>query len=235
MTIVNFSSMVSSTIENYVKQIYLTAEKLGVEVVPMGMVAQSLGVVPGTATTMIKAMDRQGLAIYEPRQGVKLSPRGRQLALQIVRRHRLIEYFLVDVLQMDWSEIHEEAEELEHAISERLLERIDKFLGEPRFDPHGDPIPTADGRVIQPTLTNLTQCHKGDRVVISRISDQAEGFLNYAQEKGLKPGVTLKILSIEAEADCITLQIKNGAPLNLGRRAAEKILVVAPSSTSTEE
>ncbi len=228
--VISLFSMASSTIENYVKQIYLTAEKLGEEVVPMGMVAQSLGVVPGTATTMIKAMDRQGLAIYEPRQGVRLSPRGRQLALQILRRHRLIEYFLVDVLQMDWSEIHEEAEQLEHAISERLLERIDRFLGEPRFDPHGDPIPTADGKVVQPTLTSLTECSKGERVVIGRVSDQAESFLNYAQEHGLKPGVALKILSVETEADCITLQIKNGSTLNLGRRAAEKILVVAPAS-----
>src|SRR3982751_5807253 len=139
--------MASSTVENYLKQIYLEQQSLGAELVPMGRLATAMTVPPGTATTMIKALAEANLVNYEPRTGVRLTRPGEQLALHVLRRHRLVELFLVKVVGLDWSEVHDEAEELEHAISDKVLDRIDTLLGHPSVDPHGDPIPSAQGKV----------------------------------------------------------------------------------------
>src|SRR5438046_2333320 len=139
----------SSTVENYLKAIYQGQSTLiGDErLVSMGQVAASLGVTPGTATTMVKALADAGLAEYEPYEGVRLTAAGEKLAGLVLRRHRLIELFLVKVLGMSWAEVHEEAERLEHAVSEQVIDRIDAMLGRPAVDPHGDPIPTPEGRL----------------------------------------------------------------------------------------
>src|SRR6266850_5993557 len=139
--------MPSITVENYLKQLYLEQQNSAEELVQMGKLANAMGVVPGTATSMVKALADSGLVSYEPRFGAKLTKGGEQLALHVLRRHRLVELFLVKVLGLDWSEVHDEAEQLEHAISEKVLERIDAFLGHPAVDPHGDPIPTSKGKV----------------------------------------------------------------------------------------
>src|SRR5215831_11232691 len=137
----------SSTVENYLKAIYQGQAALpnGQRLVPMGQVAAALGVTPGTATTMVKALGEAGLAEYEPYSGVRLTPAGGRLAGLVLRRHRLVELFLVQVMGMSWAEVHEEAEQLEHVVSERLIERIDEMLGRPTTDHHADPIPNADG------------------------------------------------------------------------------------------
>src|SRR5213080_1420420 len=137
----------SSTVENYLKAIYhgQIALQPAQRLVPMGQVAGALGVTPGTATTMIKALSESGLAEYEPYSGVRLTPAGEKLAGLVLRRHRLVEQFLVQVMGMSWDEVHEDAEQLEHVVSERLIQRIDEMLGRPTHDPHGDPIPTAEG------------------------------------------------------------------------------------------
>src|SRR5215471_11725921 len=134
--------MASSTVENYLKQLYLEQQVTNNRLVSMGRLAALLNVVPGTATSMIKTLADSGLVSYEPRSGVRLTTGGEQLALHVLRRHRLVELFLVKVLGLDWSEVHAEAEELEHAISDKVLEKIDGLLGHPSADPHGDPIPT---------------------------------------------------------------------------------------------
>src|SRR2546421_11449826 len=140
--------MASVTVENYLKQLYLEQQRAADgELVAMGRVASAMGVVPGTATTMVKALADSGLVAYEPRGGVKLTRGGEQLALHVLRRHRLVELFLVKVLDLDWSEVHEEADNLEHAISDKVLEKIDGYLGRPSVDPHGDPIPVAKGKL----------------------------------------------------------------------------------------
>ena len=148
----------SQTVENYLKTIYLaqsaTADRAD-ELVPMGQLAAALGVVPGTATTMVKTLSESGLVYYEPYMGVRLTPAGEKLAGLVLRRHRLIELFLVKILGMSWAEVHDEAERLEHAVSERLIDRIDDMLGRPAVDPHGDPIPTAEGEVARPDYLDL--------------------------------------------------------------------------------
>ena len=126
--------------------------------VPMGQLASALGVVPGTATTMVKALAESGLVRYEPYAGVRLLPAGEKLAALVLRRHRLIELFLVKVMGMSWAEVHDEAEHLEHAVSDRLIERIDEMLGRPSVDPHGDPIPDSDGTVIRADYDTLLTC-----------------------------------------------------------------------------
>src|SRR5215211_3230796 len=170
--------MPTPTVENYVKQIYLEQQSVDAEggadaLVPMGRLAAAMGVVPGTATTMVKALSDSGLVAYEPRGGVRLTRGGEQLALHVLRRHRLVELFLVRVLGMDWSEVHDEAEELEHAISDKVLDRIDALLGHPSVDPHGDPIPSAQGKVAAPRrLHSLADCPTGARLRVARVTDQ---------------------------------------------------------------
>src|SRR5688500_15281176 len=137
----------TSTVENYLKQIYLEHSTAPDHLVTMGRLATAMGVVPGSATSMVKALADSGLVEYEPRGGVRLTAGGEQLALHVLRRHRLVELFLVKVLGLDWSEVHDEAEELEHAISDKVLERMDNLLERPSVDPHGDPIPTARGKL----------------------------------------------------------------------------------------
>src|SRR5882762_386242 len=153
----------SSTVENYLKAIYQGQSALSPNerLVPMGHVASALGVTPGTATTMVKALAESGLADYEPYSGVRLSPAGEKLAGLVLRRHRLVELFLVQVMGMSWAEVHDEAEQLEHVVSERLIERIDEMLGRPTHDPHGDPIPTPEGEITTRHLDNLLTCPLG--------------------------------------------------------------------------
>jgi DtxR family Mn-dependent transcriptional regulator len=217
--------MPSSTVENYLKQIYLEQQPLGAELLPMGRLAAAMAVTPGTATTMIKALAEANLVTYEPRTGVRLTKPGEQLALHVLRRHRLVELFLVKVLGLDWSEVHDEAEHLEHAVSEKVLERIDAFLGHPSVDPHGDPIPTSKGKVAPQKLQSLAECELNHTVRIARIADQEPAFLQFLHRSGLTPGVSLTVQSRNPHADSVLLKLANKPLLSLGTAAAAKILV----------
>jgi DtxR family Mn-dependent transcriptional regulator len=217
--------MPSSTVENYLKQLYLEQHQQGQTLVPLGRLATALDVTPGTVTSMVKALADSGLVSYEPRSGARLTPGGEQLALHVLRRHRLVELLLVQVLGLDWSEVHDEAEELEHAISDKVLSRIDKLLGYPRFDPHGDPIPTASGQMAQREVMRLSDCPAGQRVRIARIDDQEEGFLRFAADKGLTPGAALKVHTRDPVADAVTVSVADTSPLTLGTLAASKIMI----------
>src|ERR1700674_2747145 len=161
----------SQTVENYLKTIYLAQGDLpsNSALVPMGHLASAVGVMPGTATTMVKALAESGLVHYEPYAGVRLTAAGERLASRVLRRHRLIELFLVKVLGMSWAEVHDEAEQLEHAVSERLIERIDEMLGHPAVDPHGDPIPTPEGAMPQPQYLDLLTAPLDRALVVTRI------------------------------------------------------------------
>src|SRR5256712_12762293 len=169
----------SGTVETYLKAIYQGQSTLvrDERLVPMGQVAAALGVTPGTATTMVKALAESGLAEYEPYSGVRLTAAGEKLAGLVLRRHRLVELFLVKVMGMSWAEVHDEAEQLEHVVSERLIERIDEMLGRPTHDPHGDPIPTPEGSLTSRQLDNLLTCPVGTRLKVTRIADQDPSFL----------------------------------------------------------
>jgi DtxR family Mn-dependent transcriptional regulator len=221
--------MPSSTVEDYVKQIYVEqARARAGELVPMGRLAAAMGVVPGTATSMIQALAKSGLVEYEPRGGVRLTDGGEQLALHVLRRHRLVELLLVEVLGLDWSEVHSEAEELEHAISDKVLERIDVLLGRPSVDPHGDPIPTAKGKVPAARYHRLGDCATGYAGRVARVVDQDPKFLQFVERCGLKPGVPVTVEARDDQADSITVRPKDRKPVTLGTGAAGKILVEDP-------
>src|SRR5215208_6781798 len=187
----------SSTVENYLKAIHQGQSTLGPDqrLVPMGQVASALGVTPGTATTMVKALAESGLAEYEPYSGVRLSAAGEKLAGLVLRRHRLVELFLVQVMGMSWAEVHDEAEQLEHVVSERLIERIDDMLGRPTHDPHGDPIPTPEGTIATRNLESLLTCALATPLRVTRITDQDPAFLRFIENNGLKPGEQVQVES----------------------------------------
>ena len=217
----------SQTMENYLKTIYLAQVASGSSdaLVPMGQIASSLGVVPGTATTMIKTLAESGLVRYEPYFGVRLTSAGEKLASVVVRRHRLIELFLVKVLGMSWAEVHDEAERLEHAVSDRLIDRIDEMLGQPLVDPHGDPIPSPEGQLHQPDYPDLLAAPEHVPLVVTRVTDQDATFLRFVEERHLKPGDQVVILQRNADADSIQLRVGDGQTLTIGTRAASKVLV----------
>src|SRR6187200_1807422 len=169
----------SSTVENYLKTISLQQDATSEALLPTGQLAQTLGVTPGTATTMVKALADAGLVQYEPYSGVRLTEAGRKLAALVLRRHRLIELFLVRVLGLRWDEVHEEAEKLEHVVSDRLIERIDEMLGRPQADPHGDPIPSRDGELVRRELDSLLTCPLNTSVTVMRVTDQDAAFLRF--------------------------------------------------------
>jgi DtxR family Mn-dependent transcriptional regulator len=217
----------SSTVENYLKAIYQgqLALRPGARLVPMGQVAAALGVTPGTATTMIKALAESGLAEYEPYIGVRLTTAGRKLAGMVLRRHRLVELFLVQVMGMSWDEVHDEAEQLEHVVSERLIERIDDMLGHPTHDPHGDPIPSPDGAITPRDLDSLLTCPIGERLKVTRIADQDPAFLRFIESNDLKPGQPIEVEGRDAAADSVRLRGKDRRAITIGTRAASKLLV----------
>ena len=218
----------SHTVENYLKGIYQA--QLSLEegaLVPMGQLASTLGVVPGTATTMVKALSESGLAHYEPYAGVRLTAAGEKLAAMVLRRHRLIELFLVRVLGMSWTEVHDEAENLEHAVSDRLIGLIDEMLGQPEVDPHGDPIPDRHGALRAREYDSLLTCALGVPVTIARISDQDRSFLRFVEKHELRPGNEVQVEERSEEADSVRLRARNNRRLTIGARAASKVLVHA--------
>lgn len=220
--------MPSATVEDYIKHIYVVAEKSNSSEVPMGRIAEALDVVPGTATTMVKALSDAGLVNYVPRVGVELTEPGRKLALHVLRRHRLIEQFLVEVLGFDWSEVHDEAEQLEHVVSDLLLERIDKYLGHPTEDPHGDPIPSAAGEMNQRSVESLAECPLNEPLTVARISDQDTDFLQYIARKGLNLGVSVQVAERNKSAESVEVTVGEGdsaKTLVLGLGAAAKVWV----------
>lgn len=224
-TISPLPPMPTSTVEDYLKQLYLEQQSAPEKLVPMGRLATLMGVVPGTATTMVKALADSGLVTYEPRTGTQLTPAGQQLALHVLRRHRLVELFLVQTLGLDWSEVHDEAEELEHAISDKVLDRIDALLGHPATDPHGDPIPSRAGQVAYPPTQSLADCALGQAFRISRVMDQAPTFLQFIERCGLRPGTVVVVSSRDPQADAAVIQLEGRPVLTLGTTAAAKVLV----------
>src|SRR5947199_3699865 len=220
--------MPTSTVEDYLKCILLAQEPQELDpaaLVSMGQIAGALAVAPGTVTAMVKTLADRGLVLYEPYSGVRLTPSGRQPAAHVLRRHRLIELFLVRVMGMDWSEVHSEAEELEHAVSDRLIERMDEMLGYPSADPHGDPIPDVHGVVAAPVLPNLLTCDCGAPLRVARVADQSRDFLQLVERRGLKPGSALSVERRDEAADTVELRLAGGGSLSLGNRAASKIFV----------
>ncbi len=216
--------MPSLTVENYVKAIFQICHAQDGESAATGQIAGVLGVSPGTVTSMLKTLSEAGLASYTPYEGAQLTEAGRKLALRVLRRHRLIELFLAQTLHLAWDEVHEEAEHMEHAVSELLIDRIDAYLGYPAVDPHGDPIPRADGSLANIDGHALAACRPGERFALVRVVDQSPEFLRYLTESELALGARGEVLSNSIEAGTVTVRVGQ-RETTLSRAKAEKLLV----------
>jgi DtxR family Mn-dependent transcriptional regulator len=217
----------SSTVENYLKAIYLGVGALAppTRLLPMGQLAAALGVAPGTATTMVKTLAESGLVEYEPYAGVALTKAGQKLAALVVRRHRVVEMFLVRMMGYGWDEVHDEAEQLEHVVSDRLIDRMDEMLGRPEADPHGDPIPTPEGIVKPQPMQSLLTCPLDTPVTITRVIDQDKVFLRFIENHNLKPGESIEVEARDAASDSVRVRGRDAQRITIGTKAASKLLV----------
>lgn len=218
--------MTTLTVENYLKTTLLMGLKTGSEWVTTGQLATAMSVAPGTVTAMLKTLAESGHADYRPYEGVRLTDVGRTIAMRILRRHRLIELFLVKTLNLDWDQVHEEAENMEHAVSDRLVDRIDEFLGRPVSDPHGDPIPSADGAMRgHPELAvPLDSVKSGSQIRLVRVTDQEGDFLRFLRDSGLSLNRECRVVLNSPEAGIVTTEI-DGRQVTLGYPAARQLLV----------
>lgn len=220
-------SQQSEATENYLKAVLQLKEQNGDQAVRSGEIAKRVGVAPATATLMLKRLAESGLVNYEAYAGVALTSRGKSLALQTVRRHRLIELFLVKTLGMPWDQVHEEAERLEHAVSNRLIELIDEFLGRPEADPHGAPIPRDDGSLptgSEDESVSLSNCPKGTRFVLRRVQEQSPEFLRYLTDAGLGVGAKGRVAENCEHSGVLRITIR-GTELVISQAAAESLIV----------
>ena len=183
----------SEAVENYAKAIYSLQRRTG-EPVATNDLADRLHVTPASASGMIKKLADQGLAEHIPYRGVQLTDEGEQVALEVLRHHRLLELYLVEQLGVPWDRVHEEAEALEHVISEDLEARIAAKLGHPTHDPHGDPIPDARLKIDESTTRSLADLEPGDRGRFVRVSDSDPAMLRYLSERGVALGDALEVL-----------------------------------------
>jgi len=211
-------------IEDYLKTIYSLEEEESP--VSTSRIAEARNVKPGSATSMIQRLDKLKLVEYQKHYGVVLTPAGRKLALEVIRHHRLLELYLMEALGFGWDEVHEQADVLEHVISEKLEERIAAALHYPDYDPHGSPIPKKDGTVPEPRgLALLNGLNAGISVRIARIlEDNNPEMLRYLSELGLTPGAIIHITEIAPFAGPLTLDI-NGATKIIGQNVASMLLV----------
>lgn len=212
-------------IEDYLKTIYVLSEGSAEERVSTSRIAEARDVKPASVTNMIQRLARLNLVDYEKHNGVKLTANGRQIALEVIRHHRLIELYLIEALGFEWDEVHEQADILEHVISEKLEARIAAALDHPTVDPHGDPIPTLEGAIISIEMIPLISLEIGDRARVARIVDDANSeMLRYLAQLGLVPGATFQILEIAPFDGPLTLQIDDTRQI-IGRNVAASILV----------
>jgi DtxR family Mn-dependent transcriptional regulator len=216
--------MATIAVENYLKHVLLLSDG-SAELVPMGALAGALAVVPGTVTTMVKALADEGLVEHQPRHGVRLTGEGRRVALNVLRKHRLVETFLVNVLKMDWAKVHDEAEQLEHAISDEVLDRLDALLGHPETDPHGDPIPSRQGKLSSQVYATLATCMTDRPMRIVRVTEQSQEFLQFAEQNGLQPGTSLRVADRNLTAGLVSVRKNSARSVALSLVAAGKILV----------
>lgn len=219
------SKFTSVSVEDYIKTIYHLEQRQAGGRVKSKDIAVTLGIAQPSVTGMLKNLSSSDLIEYQPYQGVTMTDEGREMALRIIRKHRLIEVFLIETLGLSWDEVHEEAEQLEHAMSDRVTDRLEQFLGFPSFDPHGDPIPDREGRLPKREAVPLASVAACTRAIIARILDQSPEILRYLANQGLTPGVAIKVRDIEPFEGPLEVLI-DGEARHLSHALARRILVM---------
>jgi DtxR family Mn-dependent transcriptional regulator len=214
----------TEAVEDYAEAIY-ALERRADGPVGTSALAKRLGVSPGTVTAMVKRLADLGLAVHEPYRGVTLTESGERVALEVIRHHRLIEAFLAEALGMPWDRVHDEAEVLEHYISEDLEERIAAALGDPSHDPHGDPIPDRKLAVADdPAARPLSELEPGDGATFARVSDSDPEMLRYLAQREIRPGARVTVRDREPFGGALMIVV-DGAAHAIGAPLADRMLV----------
>ena len=195
----------SEAVEDYAKAIYALQSRKGGHPVSTNDLADRLGVTPASASAMAKKLAEMGLADHVPYGGTTLTTEGQRLALEVLRHHRLLELYLAEHLGVPWDRVHEEAEALEHVLSEYLEGRIAAKLGDPKVDPHGDPIPSSEGEVEEEPTRALADLEPGEGGVFARVSDSDPDLLRYLSQRGIAPGDSVEVISKEPFGGPITV------------------------------
>ena len=215
--------MPTASVEDYLKTIY-HLQQVTDGLIRTKAIADRLELASPSVTSMLKSLGGEGLLDYQPYQGVRLTVAGERAALRTIRKHRLIELFLMRTLGFTWDEVHPEAESLEHAVSDRLADRIEAYLGHPETDPHGDPSPRADGSVQADQGVALADVAPGTTTTIVRVLDQTPEILRYLGDSGLRPGVTIDVVRAEPFDGPLTVELDDKT-VAISRALAQRILV----------
>jgi DtxR family Mn-dependent transcriptional regulator len=213
----------STAEENYIKAIWRL--QLADNNVTTNELSAELQTKPASVTDMLKRLSEKKLLHYAPYYGVTLTPEGKKLALSIIRKHRLWEFFLVEKLQFEWDAVHDIAEELEHVSSPELIERLDAFLGYPKADPHGDPIPDSKGRMTSTSNVTLQQLPEAQPAMVTGVGDQSSSLLELLRQKNIGIGTKLEIKQRHAFDGSVEIKIRNQALINLSEQLAKNIFV----------
>ncbi len=213
----------STSEENHIKAIY-HLQQIG-DIVTTNEVADRLQTKAASVTDMLKKLKTKGLLNYEPYKGFTLSKDGKKLALNIVRKHRLWEYFLVNHLQFGWDEVHEIAEELEHINSPLLIEKLDAFLQFPRFDPHGDPIPDSNGKMEVSKQVNLTDIDPNIKAEVSAVGSQSSELLELLRHKKIAIGTILQVIKKFGFDNSIEIKVEKNTPFTISQQLAQTLFV----------
>ena len=226
MTEVAPTGSLSPSVGDYLKAIWEVGESGAASTKD---VADQLSISSASVSNMFVRLQEMGLVEYERYQGASLTERGREEALRLLRRHRLIETFLLEHLGYSWQEVHEEAERLEHAVSDSFTERLAKFLGHPAYDPHGYPIPASDGTLEPDDSFPLAAAATGQRIRIFRVGPEDTSKLTFLGERGLVPGRVLEVKEVRAVDGVVTVEDEDGESHALGESLARSIFVRSPA------
>jgi DtxR family Mn-dependent transcriptional regulator len=217
------TSAPTEAIQDYAKSIY-ALQRRSDDAISTSALADRLGVSPASVTAMLKRMGKAGLVEHEPYRGVHLTAAGEQVALEVIRHHRLLESYLAEALGMPWDRVHDEAEVLEHYISEELEERIAVALGDPAVDPHGDPIPSRDLEIVSEAGRALGDLEPGEGGTFTRVSDSNSEMLRYLAERGIRPGAKLEVTERQPFGGPLFVEVA-GERHAIGGELAERMIV----------
>jgi|SRR6056297_532926 len=223
----------SQSVEDYLKAIYKLEASLDGKGVPTSKLAKEMEVSNASVTNMLKRLSGLGMVTYESYYGAKLTETGRKIALEMIRHHRLLELYLAEMLGYSWDQVHDEAEKLEHHISEQFEDKISELLNDPKFDPHGDPIPTKDGLMPKLGLVALSELHENKLYKVRRVKNQTPELLRYLDEYGLIPGAEVIIKKKEPFDGPLELSV-DGKSVTLGYKIAADILVTSADKAQSE-
>jgi DtxR family transcriptional regulator, Mn-dependent transcriptional regulator len=217
----------SFTEENYLKAIYTLSERRDSFDTSTNEIAEKINTKPPTVSDMLRKLTTKKLVTYEKYKKVQLTKTGRHMAIQIIRRHRLWEVFLHDKLQFTWDKVHEVAEQLEHIHSEELILRLEKFLGYPIYDPHGDPIPSANGELNHTKRIILSDVEAGNACSVVGVKDSSSPFLQYLQQLNIGIGTRIKVIERIAYDSSLTISMKRGQQISVSKKFADNVLVTS--------